>query len=105
MDDKKLSRRDFLYGAAAATAAALSGAAFSGCKSAPVPGPRATKRPNILLLISDQHRSDWVGIYQDRLQKRGELDNTIVVYSSDHGEMLGDHNGWGKLHGSRSCLG
>ncbi|MEW5721054.1 MAG: sulfatase-like hydrolase/transferase, partial [Chloroflexota bacterium] len=27
---------------------------------------------------------------------RGELDNTMIVYSSDHGEMLGDHNLWGK---------
>lgn len=27
---------------------------------------------------------------------RGELDNTLVVYSSDHGEMLGDHGRWGK---------
>jgi arylsulfatase A-like enzyme len=27
---------------------------------------------------------------------RGELDNTLVVFSSDHGEMLGDHNRWGK---------
>jgi choline-sulfatase len=27
---------------------------------------------------------------------RGELDNTLVVYSSDHGEMLGDLNRWSK---------
>ena len=38
----------------------------------------------------------WLGAYQDRLTERGELDNTIVVYSSDHGEMLGDHGRWGK---------
>jgi arylsulfatase A-like enzyme len=38
----------------------------------------------------------WTGIYLDELAKRGELDNTIVIYSSDHGEMLGDHNAWGK---------
>ncbi len=36
------------------------------------------------------------GIYQDRLRGRGQLENTIVVYSSDHGEMLGDHDRWGK---------
>ena len=30
------------------------------------------------------------------VEERGELDNTIVVYSSDHGEMLGDHGRWGK---------
>ena len=30
------------------------------------------------------------------VEKRGELDNSIVIFSSDHGEMLGDHNRWGK---------
>ena len=34
----------------------------------------------------------WVGIYIDQLQKLSLLENTILVYSSDHGEMLGDHN-------------
>ena len=51
------SRREFLVGAAAAGATA----ALSQPGEAQVPGPRATKRPNILLLISDQHRYDWVG--------------------------------------------
>lgn len=30
------------------------------------------------------------------VEARGDLSNTIVVFSSDHGEMLGDHNRWGK---------
>ncbi len=38
----------------------------------------------------------WLGAYLEELRKRGELENTLVVYSSDHGEMLGDHNRWGK---------
>lgn len=38
----------------------------------------------------------WVGVYLDRLQERGELDKTLVVFSSDHGEMLFDHGQWGK---------
>ncbi len=38
----------------------------------------------------------WVGIYLDELRKRGELDNTLILYSSDHGEMLGDHSLWAK---------
>lgn len=32
----------------------------------------------------------------DIVQRRGELDNTLVVFSSDHGEMLGDHGRFGK---------
>lgn len=39
----------------------------------------------------------WVGVYLRELEKRGELENTLVVYSSDHGEMLGDHGLWGKM--------
>ena len=38
----------------------------------------------------------WVGRFLEEVEKRGELDNTIVVFSSDHGEMLGDHNRWKK---------
>jgi arylsulfatase len=38
----------------------------------------------------------WVGIYIEELKKRGELENTLIVYSSDHGEMLGDHGLWAK---------
>ena len=38
----------------------------------------------------------WFGKYIAEIEKRGELQNTIIVWSSDHGEMLGDHNRWGK---------
>jgi choline-sulfatase len=31
------------------------------------------------------------------LEERGMLDNTWVVYSSDHGELVGDHMLWGKV--------
>ncbi len=31
------------------------------------------------------------------LEKQGELDNTWIVYSSDHGDMLGDHLVMGKF--------
>jgi arylsulfatase A-like enzyme len=38
----------------------------------------------------------WMGVYLGEIGKRGELENTMVAYSSDHGEMLGDHGRWGK---------
>jgi arylsulfatase len=37
-----------------------------------------------------------IGRYLELLDERGELDNTIIVFSSDHGEMLGEHNRWAK---------
>ncbi len=51
-------------------------------------------RQNYSAMIENIDR--WLGLYQDRLRERGEIDNTVVVYSSDHGEMLGDHGRWGK---------
>jgi len=37
-----------------------------------------------------------IGRFTALVEERGELDNTIVVFASDHGEMLGDHARWGK---------
>ena len=38
-----------------------------------------------------------VGQFIEVVKQRGELDKTLIVYASDHGEMLGDHNKWGKV--------
>jgi arylsulfatase A-like enzyme len=51
-------------------------------------------RQNYSALVENIDRI--LGVYIERLKERGELDNTIVVYSSDHGEMLGDYGRWGK---------
>jgi arylsulfatase len=39
---------------------------------------------------------DAIGDVMAALEKRGWLDNTIIIFSSDHGEMLGDHGMWEK---------
>ena len=31
------------------------------------------------------------------LKSSGKLDNTMIIFTSDHGEMLGENNLWGKL--------
>lgn len=38
----------------------------------------------------------YVGIVLDELEQQGILENTIVVFTSDHGEMLGSHGKKGK---------
>ncbi|POF28314.1 sulfatase-like hydrolase/transferase [Roseibium marinum] len=39
---------------------------------------------------------DNVGRLLDRLEREGVLDDTLIVFTSDHGEMLGDHYLFGK---------
>jgi len=46
-----------------------------------------------------------LGRYLDAITARGELDRTLVVYSSDHGEMLGDHDLWGKSSFTQPSVG
>ena len=40
---------------------------------------------------------DWVGKLLDALDQAGLADNTLVVLASDHGEMMGNHNLFGKM--------
>ncbi len=37
-----------------------------------------------------------IGMMLDRLNRAGALDNTIIVYLSDHGDMIGNHGLWWK---------
>ncbi len=39
---------------------------------------------------------EWVGRLIRVVEARGELDNTLIIFASDHGEMLGDHGRWTK---------
>ncbi len=45
----------------------------------------------LIKLIDDQ-----IGQLLDALEKRDMLQNTVIIFSSDHGEMLGDHGLWQK---------
>lgn len=39
---------------------------------------------------------EWIGWVIDAVEERGELDDTVIFYSADHGEMLGDYGRWNK---------
>ena len=58
------------------------------------PGKHAEIRRNYAAMI--ENIDSWLGSFLDAVGARGELDNTLVVFSSDHGEMLGDHDLWMK---------
>jgi arylsulfatase A-like enzyme len=47
----------------------------------------------------------WLGRYLDVLEDRGEREETLVVFASDHGELLGDHGGWTKSSPRQSSVG
>lgn len=60
-----------------------------------LPAERHTAiRRNYSAMVENIDR--WLGRLLDTLDRRNELDRTIVAFSSDHGEMLGDHNRWAK---------
>jgi len=51
-------------------------------------------RQNYSAMVENIDR--WMGAFLEAVRKRGDLENTLIVYSSDHGDMLGDHDRWGK---------
>jgi arylsulfatase len=58
------------------------------------PGVVMARRRHYAAMIEniDKH----VGSMIELVKQRGELEHTIIVYASDHGEMLGDHGRWAK---------
>jgi choline-sulfatase len=70
-------------------------------KRFPPPAGEATLSPEHLAARQNysamvENIDRWLGTYLECLRERGDLDNTVVVWSSDHGEMLGDRGAWGK---------
>ncbi|RTE53778.1 arylsulfatase [Arenibacter aquaticus] len=41
---------------------------------------------------------EQIGYILTALEKKGELENTLIVVSSDHGDMMGDHHLWRKSY-------
>lgn len=60
-------------------------------------------RRNYAAMIENIDRN--IGKILALVEERGELSNTIIVYSSDHGEMLGDHGKYAKCVPFRGSVG
>jgi len=41
---------------------------------------------------------EWIGNILDTLEQKGILENTLIIFLSDHGDMTGDHNMWRKTY-------
>lgn len=44
------------------------------------------------------HLDDQLGRIYDTLEETGNLENTYIIFLSDHGDLLGDHGFFGKEH-------
>jgi arylsulfatase A-like enzyme len=44
------------------------------------------------------HVDEQIGHVLEALERRGMLENTLILMTSDHGDMLGDHNLWRKSY-------
>ena len=55
-----------------------------------------TKQGRQAYLAMITHMDEWIGRVLQTLEDSGLSENTIVIYSSDHGEMWGEHELWGK---------
>lgn len=60
-------------------------------------------RQNYAAMLENIDRN--IGLLLEKVRERGELGNTIVIYSSDHGEMLGDSGRFGKCVPYRGSVG
>ena len=52
-----------------------------------------------------EHLDSCLGRLVARVRARGDLDNTVIVFTSDHGEMLGDYDQWQKLSPLQASVG
>ena len=52
-----------------------------------------------------EHLDSCLGRLVAHVRARGDLDNTIIVFTSDHGEMLGDYDQWQKLSPMQASVG
>ncbi|OCT15579.1 hypothetical protein A8709_16030 [Paenibacillus pectinilyticus] len=59
-------------------------------------------RQNYAAMLANIDRN--VGELIEEVKRRGELENTVIIYASDHGDMLGDFNLFGKCKPERGSV-
>ncbi|MDO4571453.1 MAG: arylsulfatase [Planctomycetia bacterium] len=61
-------------------------------------GPKAPIDAKIGYYGSISFIDEQVGRILEALEKKGQLDNTFILMTSDHGDMMGDHHLWRKSY-------
>jgi arylsulfatase len=61
-------------------------------------GPEQARRSRQGYYGSVSFIDEQIGRIIEALEARGDLENTIIVFTSDHGDMLGDHHHWRKTY-------
>lgn len=74
--------------------ASVSERTFPDAADCTICGENQKVRQNYAAMIENIDRC--IGELLEAVKRRGDWDNTIVIYSSDHGEMMGDHDRYGK---------
>ncbi|MED4602287.1 sulfatase-like hydrolase/transferase [Paenibacillus validus] len=59
-------------------------------------------RQNYAAMLENIDRN--VGLLLEEVKRRGELENTVILYSSDHGDLLGDFDKFGKCKPERGSV-
>ncbi|MFP4016175.1 MAG: sulfatase, partial [Halanaerobiales bacterium] len=54
--------------------------------------PLERKRTTLRYWANCSWLDDYIGQVMDKLEKAGRLENSLIIYTSDHGEMLGERN-------------
>jgi arylsulfatase A-like enzyme len=60
--------------------------------------PSAIKEARAGYYGSVDHIDNQIGRIISYLRKNRQFDNTMIIFTSDHGDMLGDHNLWRKTY-------
>ena len=56
------------------------------------PTPQQRQRQRRFYMANVSMIDTWVGAIRDALSRRGLLDNTVIIFTSDHGDTLTDHH-------------
>ena len=65
-------------------------------------GPETSRQARVGYYANVSFIDEQVGRILEALETRGQLENTLILFTADHGDMLGDHHLWRKTYGNEA---